>query len=200
MDLRERILGDHARLHSAGVANGRGYSLLDPLLTGLADAELRARPRGLNSVGWILWHMTRFEDVVVNVVLQGVPDLLSREHWYTRLELQDTLVGTGSGDDEVRDFSERVHMNALLDYRSAVGGSTRAWLADVPMSELDAIPDLDARLSRYPGAFDERSAWVQALWQGWSGHDLLALPIIGHGHIHLGEARVTRSLLGAATT
>ena len=200
MDLRERYLGDHARLHVARVSEHQGYSLLDPLLDGLTEADLRARSPGLNSICWVLWHMTRFEDVVVNIALQGLPDVLARENWLTQLGQQSALVGTGSGDDEVRDFNGRVNLTALLAYRETVGRDTRAWLSSVTLNALDAVPDLAARFTGFPGAFDERSAWVQALWQGWSGHELLALPVIGHGHMHLGEARVTRARLGAATT
>ena len=200
MDLRERYLGDHARLHVAHVSAHKGYSLLDPLLDGLTESDLRARPPGLNSICWILWHMTRFEDVVVNIALQNMPDVLTCENWLTRLGHQSALVGTSSGDDEARDFSDRVNLAALLEYREAVGRHTRAWLSGVPLDTLDAVPDLTTRFTGFPGAFDERSSWVQALWQGWSGHELLALPVIGHGHIHLGEARVTRSQIGAATS
>lgn len=200
MDLRQRFLTDHARLHPAAVSDHQGHSLLDPLLDQLDDADLRARPPGLNSISWILWHMTRFEDVVVSVALNDRPDLLTRGNWLDRLGLNSALVGTGSGDDEVEQFGAGVNLTALHAYREATGRETRAWASTVDFAILDRVPDLAASFGRYPGAFDERSAWVQSLWHGWTGHDLLALPVIGHGHMHLGEARVTRSQLGAATT
>lgn len=200
MDPRERFLIDHARLHTTHVSESLGYSLLDSLLAQLGDADLRARPPGLNSICWILWHMTRFEDVIVNVALRGLPDVLTGQNWRDRLGLHSGLVGTGSNDGEVDDFGARVDLMALRAYRAAVGRRTRAWARAVDFRTLDAVPDLAARFTRYPGAFDERSVWVQTLWQGWTGHELLALPVIGHGYMHLGEARVTRTQLSMSTS
>ena len=39
------------------------------------DAQLRASPDGLNSVVWTLWHLSRYEDLVVNLMLRGEPEL-----------------------------------------------------------------------------------------------------------------------------
>ena len=35
---------------------------VDDLFAGLDDAQVRARPHGLNSVVWLVWHATRVED------------------------------------------------------------------------------------------------------------------------------------------
>src|SRR5581483_5822952 len=196
MDLRQAFLDDHAHLHSA-VISGAGLSMEDNLCQGLSADQLRARPLGLNSIAWLLWHVTRFEDVVVNVVLQDRPDVLAREGWATRLGVETRQIGTGSSDAEVDDFGQRVDPEALRAYRAAVGRATRAWAAEADWSALDAVPDVAGRLARAPATIGERAAWVQALWSSRSGHGMLALPVIGHSYLHVGEARVTRARLGA---
>ena len=39
---------------------------VDDLFAGLDDAQVRARPHGLNSVVWLVWHATRVEDAAFN--------------------------------------------------------------------------------------------------------------------------------------
>jgi hypothetical protein len=80
---------------------------------------------GLNSIAWLLWHMTRFEDVVVNTVLREAPQVLDHGGWAERMGIEAPLLGTGSGDDEVASFSARVDPSAVRACRAAVGGQTR---------------------------------------------------------------------------
>jgi hypothetical protein len=192
MDAKELFLIQHAHLHTAAVGAGRGHSLEDSLCEGLAPEQMRERLGGVNSVVWLLWHMTRFEDVVVNTVLRGAPEVLD-DAWLTRLGIDTRLVGTGSTDEEVADFSERVDPALVREYRAAVGLRTRRWAEhEADWDALLEVPDVAGRLAAAPTALDDRAEWVRALWAERTGLALLALPVIGHGYIHLGEARVTR--------
>ncbi|MDQ3927667.1 MAG: hypothetical protein M3328_00825, partial [Chloroflexota bacterium] len=148
------------------------------------------------SIVWLLWHITRFEDVVVNTVLRGVPEVLDRDAWQERLGVGTRLVGTGSSDEEVGDFSTHVDPSIVRAYRAAVGRETRLWAETADFEELAAVPDVLGRLSQAPLALDERAEWVRQLWAGRTGLGLLSLPVIGHSYIHIGEARVARSMLG----
>src|SRR5437879_2163982 len=86
MTARDLFLLEHAHLHAAEVSGDpRVHSLEDGLLSGLSDADLRARPQGLNSIAWLLWHVTRFEDVAINAVLRDAPEVLDREGWAAQL-------------------------------------------------------------------------------------------------------------------
>jgi hypothetical protein len=197
MDARGIFLLHHAHIHSSRTTGGAGPSLEDGLCDGLTPQQMRARPGGLNSIVWLLWHMTRFEDVVVNTVLRGVPEVLDRDGWLERLGISTRLIGTGSTDEEVDDFGTSVEPLIVREYRSAVGRETRLWAEHADFAALDAVPDVAARLAQAPRSITERAEWVQALWQTRTGHGLLALPVIGHSYIHFGEARVTRARLGA---
>ena len=199
MDARQAFLSEHARLHAAATSDGADISFEDGLCDGLSDGQLRARPLGLNSIAWLLWHLTRFEDVTVSTVLRGAPEVLDREGWLDRLGISDRLAGTGSSDDEVEMLSARIDPAALRAYRAAVGRETRVWVAGLDAAALDETPDVAGRLARAPTALDGRAAWVPALWEGRTVHGLLLLPVIAHGYLHIGEARVTRGRLDAAS-
>ena len=53
MDALELIRLRYDAIHGAFV---------DDLFAGLTDAQIRARPHGLNSLVWLLWHATRGDD------------------------------------------------------------------------------------------------------------------------------------------
>ena len=196
MHPREMFLSLHAHVHAAATTGEQGPSLEDGLCDGLTDEQMREGPDGFNSIVWLLWHITRFEDVVVNTVLRGVPEVLDRDGWQQRLGVDTRLIGTGSSDEEVEEFSTQVDPSAVRAYRAAVGRETRRWAETADFEALAAVPDVLGRLSQAPTALDGRAEWVRSLWANRTGLGLLSLPVIGHSYIHIGEARVTRSRLG----
>src|SRR5512145_2911341 len=49
-----------------------GRSAAERTFGGLSDEQMRVRPReDLNSLAWLLWHIARVEDSMVNRVLAG---------------------------------------------------------------------------------------------------------------------------------
>src|SRR5260370_6561722 len=122
MDARQLFLTQHGTLHASATSGTNDVSFQDGLCEGLTDLQVRERPDGLNSIIWLLWHITRFEDVVVNTVLRGAPEVFDRDDWRQRLGISSRLAGTGSNDDELREFGEQIIPDALLADRPAGGG------------------------------------------------------------------------------
>src|SRR4051812_35034757 len=151
MDARQLYLADHARIHAATtsteaeLALAGGFTMQDDTLKRLDDDHLRASPDGLCSIVWHIWHMTRIEDVTANTLLRGASEVLDSGDWLARLGVEARHVGTGDTDDEVRGFSERVDVAALLAYRDAVGQETRAFVRELDFATLDVVPDVAAR-------------------------------------------------------
>jgi hypothetical protein len=206
VDARALLLADHSRIHAAAISTAAeysaagGFTMQDDTLKRLEEPDLRASPDGLCSIVWHIWHMTRIEDVVVNLMLRGTSEVLdlggAGESWLSRLGVDARLVGTGDTDDEVRAFSERVDLPTLLAYREAVGRATRAWIQSADLDALDAVPDLVARLADAPPIVGERARWLPRFYTGKSGAFLVTFPVTNHGFMHWAEARVTRSHLG----
>ena len=71
MDARDLLLDEHGRMHAATLTGDKG-TLAERTFGGLTDDQMRARPReDLNSIAWILWHIARAEDIILNPVLAG---------------------------------------------------------------------------------------------------------------------------------
>ena len=93
LDTVSFFLIEHGGLHAAEVAGGTPY--VDRVFVGLTDDQMRARPgKGLNSLVWLLWHMARTEDVAVNLVVAGRPQVLD-DDWLRRLNVPWRTIGTG---------------------------------------------------------------------------------------------------------
>lgn len=194
MDAREAFLAQHALLHSKQTAPDGMFSYQDRLLEGMSDEQLRAAPNALNSIAWSLWHLSRYEDLVVNAVVRGGAELFDGD-WAERLGVETGHAGTGFGDDEVASMSEAIRIDALLEYRAAVGTQTREWLAGLDPGALDARPDMDAIAGSATEA-GVRASWVLDFWKGKTAGELLIVPVLAHGFNHIGEAFVARSQLG----
>lgn len=171
------------------------------LLSGLSDAQLRFRPEGgLNSIAWQAWHMARGEDLALNVVLAGRPQVID-EAWLKRLNLSRRDIGTGMTDDEVSDFSRRINLNAVRDYCTAVAQRTREVVATLRAECLTEVPDPSQlhTLLAEAGALGENAGWVEESFRGrnkamWLGHFGLT-----HNWRHRGEGLNVRGILGIPT-
>ena len=65
MDARDLFLDQHAVMHSAAVG-GNKMSAAERTFAGLTDEQMRVRPReDLNSLAWLMWHIARGEDIMV---------------------------------------------------------------------------------------------------------------------------------------
>lgn len=155
---------------------------------------LTQRPAGAaNSIVWLVWHLARCEDAVVNALVRGAPQVLERDGWPGRIATTDTRIGTGFTAEEVDALSCAVDPGQVDAYWTAVRQATAAWLQRVPASELDRVP---------PNRLDPASlvpsdgAWILDRWRDKPASFLLSDAVIAHGYAHLGEMQTVRGLLG----
>lgn len=189
------------RLHSqvqataAGPPEPNDISYADHLLAGLSDEQMRLRPGPTqNSCAWVMWHMTRAEDLAINTMIAGSDQVLDAGGWFTLLRVSDRSIGTGMSPDEVTDFSSRVDIGALREYRTAVGLRTKEVIAgeDLPSWEESVPPDHLLRAVR-EGAFTAPTqAFMEAFWSNRPRKWFLWQPT-GHSFYHLGEIACVRS-------
>ena len=195
MNAADFFLAQHGRLHAAGV--GDPASMWERVFGGVSDEQMRARPAGLNSLAWLLWHTARTEDVVVNLVVSAGHQVFDAA-WAKRLGVGRRDIGTGMTDAEVTDFSRRLDLNAARAYRNAVGRRTREVVAGLRVGAWDEIiAPLDVNRAVAADAFGPHAGWVEKLWQGVSRANRLGATALAHNAMHLGEAVVIRGQLGA---
>jgi hypothetical protein len=184
----------HGRVHAAGV--GDPASMWERVFGGLADEQLRARPSGMNSLAWLLWHTARTEDVSVNLVVTHGHQVFD-DAWARRMGIGRVDIGTGMTDAEVTDLSGRLDLTAARAYRNAVGKRTREVVARLRVGAWDeVVTPLDVTRAVAAGAFGPNAGWVEKFWTGVTKANRLGATAITHNAMHLGEATVIRGQLG----
>ena len=90
---------------SAGVSNAleRNWGMVDRAIDGLSDETLARRIADSdNSIGWLLFHMSRVVDVFMNTRFQGKPQIWIEDGWCEKFGLSDDPETTGQGWDAAR--------------------------------------------------------------------------------------------------
>src|SRR5262245_61852873 len=173
--------------------------LVEGLLSGLPEAQLRSRPQpGVNTIVWLLWHSARIEDLCVNRFLADRPQVL--DEWHERLGAGRRDVGTGMSDAEVDALSAGIDLEALRGYWNAVSGRTLGLAESFRGSDLDAVVPAErvTGVVRAEGAVAPGAEWLTEFWAGGRSRAwVLAQTALLHPYGHYYEARVAAGLWGA---
>jgi uncharacterized damage-inducible protein DinB len=121
---------------------GRVPPLVAEAVEGLDADQLRRSPApGTNSIGWLVWHLTRVQDHHVSELL-GSDQIWVSGDWAARcgLDADPSNTGYGHGDDEVRSVAPE-SADVLVGYLGAVDARTRTLLEGLTADDLDRVVD-----------------------------------------------------------
>lgn len=174
-------------------------SVSEQAFGGLTHAQMRMRPlEDLNSLAWIMWHIARAEDAIINRVLAGRPQVLD-EDWLARLRISRRDAGTGMTSSEVADLTRQIDLPALRDYRDAVGRRTREVVAAFEPEDWEGECTAAAvARAADEGAFGRLTEMLVKLFTGRPRAMLLSGMAILHPARRLGEVTTIRGLGGFA--
>ena len=132
MDVSELLLDGYGRLPE----------LVRSAVDGLTPEQLRWAPSpGANTIGWLVWHLTRVQDHHVADLLDADQIWASGE-WAARFGLTPDPHNTGYGHTPKQVASVRPEsLAALVDYYMAVARRTDELLRTVKPDDLDRIVD-----------------------------------------------------------
>jgi hypothetical protein len=199
MDAKDLFLSQHAAVQSLAVG-GNPVSAAERAFGGLSEAQMRVRPReDLNSLAWIMWHIARAEDIMVNTLIAGRPQVFD-DAWAKRLGISRRDFGIGMTSAEVTDLTRAIELGALREYRDAVGRRTRELVAGFKDSDWGgelAGPALQQAAAE--GAFGSRAEPMVKAFTGRPRTAVLSGIALFHPAGHLGEAVTIRSAGGFGT-
>ncbi len=185
------FLAQHAMVHTARLTGGKFWSFADEAWQGLEAAALRRIPPGSpHSLAWLIWHIARIEDVTLNRLVAGRPEVLTAgEGWLARLKVTARDTGNGMRPADIARLSAGIDLQALWAYRLAVGRRTRQIVSRLTAEALRQRVD-PARLQALlaDGAVLEAGAGVLDYWGGLKISGVLLMPPTRHCFIHLNEA------------
>jgi hypothetical protein len=172
---------------------------VDGLFKDLGDEDARRRPGAVNSVVWLVWHLTRVQDAAVSRFVGERPQVLDEGRWNEQMRLARRDVGSGMTGEDVDALSGAVDVASLRAYHRAVAARTKeiatslpaaAWTEIVPAERVRRAVAADALLI-------DAGRWVEEFWarglsKGWY---LLQVGVL-HPYGHCFDGQVTRGLLG----
>ncbi len=186
----ELLLSQHAMLHSAKMARSKLWSFEDEVFQDMTEDAIRYIPRNCeHSVAWCIWHIARIEDVTMNLLVAGGPQVAQRGNWLERMKITVRDTGNAMEAAGVADLSAAIDIQALRAYRVAVGRRTREIVKRLEAEELEQKVE-PARLQQVlmEGAVVEAARGLIDYWGKRTVAGLLLMPATRHNFVHLNEA------------
>lgn len=192
------FLRQHGAVHAGEMSSTADFSFQDGALSGLTEVQMRVVPEAMeHSIAWVLWHLARIEDAVMNALVAGEDQLFHREGWGGNLAVPMGHTGNAMTEEEVIRLSQEVDVDQLLAYRTAVGRETEGIVRDLDPGRLTrpVPPDRLAGLLEV-GTVTEKSSGQLDYWGNRTVAGLLLMPPTRHCFVHLNEAaRIRKKLL-----
>ncbi|MDJ0831321.1 MAG: DinB family protein [Desulfobacterales bacterium] len=177
----------HSQLHDSQltlIAN----SYQDMLVNDLSEMCFRHMPfDSFSSIAWNLWHITRIEDAVCNILIADEPQIFSKT---LKERMGASLMDTGNAMDlkEAIAFSKAIKMNELLNYRFKVGKESQKIIKGLSRLDFKKKPhkrQLDRLLKENVIINHNESIWLLDYWSKKTIAGLLLMPITRHQIVHL---------------
>jgi len=185
----ELCLNLHAMVHSKEMSNSHLWSFEDELWDGLTEIIFRRVYKGDQSIAWKMWHCSRIEDIAMNILAAGEPQVLNTGGWFEKMGVAARDTGNSMNEEEIKALSESIDLHALRGYRMEVGRKTRSIIKGLLPEELkQKIEPSRLQTVLAEGAVTEESKWLLDYWGKKTKAGLLLMPAIRHIFVDLNES------------
>lgn len=181
----------HKFVHLSSMLSTQEETLEDQVWEGLKDADLEVMPTVKDvTIAWNLWHITRIEDLTINLLVQNGSQILDA-NWLKKLNTDVKDTGNAMTDEEILSFSKSVNKTELKNYRNAVGRQTQQVLSNLTLSEVKRKVTAEslARIRTEGGVTEAPdSLWLLDFWGKKDVAGILQMPITRHQIVHLNDS------------
>lgn len=193
----DQFLIQHGMVHSKKVSRGSVWSFEEELWQGLTEKVFRSiPPKGEHSIAWILFHITRVEDITMNILIADTTQLYVKDKWGKKLGVTISHSANSMDDQEVAQLSAKLNMELLRKYRVAVGRRTQEIVKKIIPAEWNQKVRVE-RVQRVleTGAVTPEALEIVTYWSKRTIAGLLLMPPTRHNFLHLNEAIRVKSKL-----
>ena len=122
-------------------------------IDGLTPSEARWQPTlHTNHIAWLVWHMARVEDAMVNRWMRGATEVWVSGGWAGRFGMDPESAGAGQTIEQVRAMPD-IPLGDLMAYFDAVRGLTRQYFDQATDEDL-------ARTFNHPRRGAVAGTWI----------------------------------------
>lgn len=179
----------HSIVHSSEVyENSNSY--YDEIIKNINQNNFSAMPTLKSvTVAWNLWHITRIEDITTSVFILDKPQTFNNE-WKKNLNSSITDTGNAMTYDELKEFSAKLDLKALLEYRNSVGKRTKELIYQTSAKDMKrkfTQSQIDRCLSEGCVTEQEDSIWLKDFWGKKTVAGIFLMPVTRHQIVHLND-------------
>jgi hypothetical protein len=184
------FLLQHAALHSKKVSNTYAWSFEDSIIANLTEDHFRRMPKNEeHSIAWCIWHIARIEDIAMNYLVADTPPVFVLENWQEQINIAYKDSGNEMKAGQISSMSKNIDLDALRNYRVAVGQRTREIVAELkPGSLIEKVKETRIIKLIDAGAVSEAAYGITDYWSRRNIAGILLMPATRHNLVHLNEA------------
>ena len=184
------LLEMHGLLHDKKVYRINAETFYDNLWDNLKEETCRIISNKETSILWNIWHITRIEDIISNIVIGNKETIFNKEI-QTKMNIKIKDTGNAMTYSDMELFSKNVNIKALKDYRVKVGKSTRKIIESLEYDDMKRKTSSEQiEKIKQNGAVvnDPKSIWLLDFWGRKNVFGLIMMPITRHQMVHLNDS------------
>lgn len=189
-EARALFVNMHKLVHFSEISGLKSPTLMDILFDSLHKNELAIMPTQKDvTIAWSLWHITRIEDLTINILVNESDQILN-DKWLGKLKTKVTDTANAMTDDEIMDFSLNIDVDALKDYRNAVGLRTQEVMKNLTYEDMKRKIKKESlnKILNDKGVLEHPdSIWLLDFWSKKDVAGILLMPITRHQIVHINE-------------
>jgi hypothetical protein len=187
------FLSQHALLYSSKMNNSDLVTIEDVLIKDIKEDTLRKypvkAPGTINSIVWHIWHITRIEDMTMNILVAATDQVFNAGNWFKHLHVDYMHSGNGMSEAEIADLSSNIDISSLLSYRLVVGRKTREIICSLQHGEfMRKVEPKNIKTLEDQCAVKKEASWLIDYWGNKSIAGIVLMPATRHNFLHLNKS------------
>lgn len=182
----------HSMVHTSEMSGRNLETFEDDLWEGLDEDTFKtAKKNEGRTIAYNLWHISRIEDITMNILVAGDKQVFNTDSWKERINTNIIDTGNAMSENEIIVFSQNINMQELKNYRIAVGRRTIEiikLLKPHDMKRKFEKDSLERILDEGAVAKAEGSKWLIDFWGRKNVSGIILMPVTRHQVVHINEA------------
>ncbi|MDR2941420.1 MAG: hypothetical protein LBV17_02380 [Treponema sp.] len=183
------LLEMHSMLHDKKVYKITSETCYNDLWEDMKEETCKIISNKETSVLWNIWHITRIEDIVSNMLIGNKETIFNKE-LQTKLGVKIKDTGNAMTYSEIELLNKNINIKELKEYRVQVGKSTKKIIEALEFNDIKRKAEKEQleKIKQNGGVTDDpKSIWLLDFWGKKNVLGLIMMPITRHQVVHLND-------------
>jgi hypothetical protein len=183
------LLEMHSLLHDKKVYKTSSETFYDNLWENMKDETCKIISDKETSILWDIWHITRIEDIVSNIII-GNKETIFNNEIQAKLNIKIKDTGNAMTHSEIELLNKNINIKELKGYRVKVGKSTQKIIETLEFTDIKRKVEKEQleKIKQNGGVIDDpKSIWLLDFWGKKNILGLIMMPITRHQIVHLND-------------